>query len=253
MRPATVLTLFLIVASPVAAQDGNGPGLGDQSQVGTRFKIAEEPMGSVDMRRFQKKVARCLAKEDGEMARKVLKNSDPANIDYRALGIGFDEVLKSLNFDRCMVRAIPRNARGIRVRIAPRVLRNLLAEEVYLRENDDAPILHDGAPEFLENRFFVGGAAYPMAEVPAKLSDCVVARETELAHELLKSNPTSSGERKLVESLSGAFGACLSDDFVGLEYTLAEIRAFIADGLWSRINYASMPSAVGKSEAEAAE
>ena len=241
IRIALMIAAAATLAAPASAQREFDPDRMDKSQIGSRFKIAEEAMGSSDMRKFQKKAIKCTVSGDRDLARELLMNSDPATIDPRELSVDYGEMMDKMNFDRCMVRAMPRNARMMRVRIDPTVMRNLFAEEIYLYDNDDPPVIGEGAPEYLANRFYAGGQPYTMAEVPARLADCIVYRAPVRAHEFLKTNPTSSGERKAAEALSPTVSECLPGEDSEVSFSLAQLRAYVADGLWSRSYYGSLP------------
>ena len=225
IRIALMIAAAATLAAPASAQREFDPDRMDKSQIGSRFKIAEEAMGSSDMRKFQKKAIKCTVSGDRDLARELLMNSDPATIDPRELSVDYGEMMDKMNFDRCMVRAMPRNARMMRVRIDPTVMRNLFAEEIYLYDNDDPPVIGEGAPEYL----------------PARLADCIVYRAPVRAHEFLKTNPTSSGERKAAEALSPTVSECLPGEDSEVSFSLAQLRAYVADGLWSRSYYGSLP------------
>ena len=243
MIRTAVLFLALVASfAPAMAQRTFDPSRADDSQVGTRFKLAEEPIGAIDMRRMQKKMIKCTVSGDRDLARELLQKSDPVSIDHRELSISYNDMLNEMNFDRCMIRAMPRNARRMRIQFGQTAVRNLMAEEIYLHENREPVMIPEGAPEYLSNRYYSGGRAYINAEVPARLADCIVYREAGLAHAFLKANPTSSGETEAAESLVPVVSECLPGEGSTVSFTLAELRAIVADGLWSRSFYGTMAS-----------
>lgn len=242
MRPFLILATAAMVAMPASAQREFDPDRVDKSQIGSRFKIAEESVDNADMRKMQKRMIRCTVSGDRELARELLRKSDPASIDHGKLSISYGEMMEKMNFDRCMIRAMPRSARMMRIRYKPSVVRNLIAEEIYLHDNKQPLEIGEDAPEYLANRYYAGGRAYAMAEVPARLADCIVHRAPAKAHALIDANPTSSGEREAADALSEVVDSCLPGDSGEVSLTLSQLRAYVADGLWSRSHYGPLAS-----------
>ena len=242
MRAALAVAAVAAIAAPVSAQREFDPERVDKSQIGSRFKIAEEAIDNSDMRTMQKRMMRCTANENREVAREILQKSDPVTIDHDALSMDYEAMMGKMNFDRCMARSMPRNARMMRIRFQNSVVRNALAEEVYLADNKQPPVIGKDDPEYLANRFYYGGEPYLMAEVPARLADCIVYRAPVAAHEFLGTNPASSGERQAAEALSATVDACLPEGEEPVSLSLAQLRAYIADGLWSRSHYGNAPA-----------
>lgn len=237
IRLTLALATACMLATPVAAQRKIDPDRVDKSQIGSRFKMTEEAVDRGDMRKIQKKMMRCTASGDWDLARELLTKSDPANTDYEALSVDYETMLDKMNFDRCMIRAIPQRASMMSLRMNPATMRSAFAEEVYLQDNDEAPVIREGDPEYLDNRFYVSGEPYIMAEVPARLADCIVYRAPVKAHEFLDANPTSKGEREAAEALGPTVSECLPGDDAEVSFPISQLRAYVADGLWARTHY----------------
>lgn len=248
MKAALPFILFGLVASPVAAQREIDPDRIDRSQVGTRFQVQLEAMEGDEMRVFMKRIGRCLARSDRELSARILENSDPVDIDYDAVGMEFGEIGEELNMGRCIGQSMPPSARYMRINYTGALIRGMLAEEMYLYANDEAPAIPEGAPVDLENRFFVGGMGSLEAVYRARIADCVVFNASELSHQFLDSNPNSKDEREAAQALAPVFDTCI-DSEEQLTFTLAQMRPFLADGLWSRSQYGQDSyAAVGEAE-----
>lgn len=242
IRLAVILATASLIASPAAAQRELDPDRVDRSSIGTRFKITEESVNAVQMRKLQKKMIRCAVSGDRDVARELLQKSDSVTVDHNELSIDYNAMMDKMNLSRCIGRAMPRSARMMRISHTPTVMRNLIAEEIYLYDNKEPLTIAEGDPEFLENRYFAGGMRYTMAEVPARLADCIVYNAPVKSHEFIDSNPTSGGEADTAAALSDSVNACLPGEDGEISFTISQLRAYVADGLWSRSYYGKMAS-----------
>ena len=252
IRYALAIATFAVIASPASAQREFDPDRVDKSAIGSRFKIAEESVNATQMRKFQKKIVRCTVSGDRDLARELLQKSDPASIDHRELSVSYNEMMEEMNFGRCIGRAMPRSARMMRVSYKPSVMRNLMAEEIYLYDNKEPLTINEGDPEYLENRYFAGGQSYTMAEVPARLADCIVYNAPVKSHEFIDTNPTTGGEDKAAAALTDTINACLPGEGE-VSLTITQLRAYVADGLWSRSYYGKMATGSVTVEGEGSE
>jgi len=250
MRLTLVIAALALPATSLSAQRTFDPERLDRTETGTRFKIAEEAVDSGKMRVMQKRIARCAALNDRELAQELLEKSDPVTVDYGELSVEYGEMLDEMSFSRCIGRAMPRSARMMRVRSDGATMRNLFAEEIYLHENDEPPVIGEGDPELLDNRYYAGGRSYMMAQVPAQLADCIVYRAPAEAHEFLETNPTTSDEREAAEALGSVVDECLPGEDSEVSFSLAQLRGYVADGLWSRSHYGPMASSAAKVDSE---
>lgn len=235
-RLALLFAVLSMAFVPASAQRTIDPDRIDRSQAGTRFSVQMESVAGDEMRVFMKRIGRCLARNDRDLATRLLANSDPVHVDFRAVGMSFREVTEEMNMGRCIGSSMPPSARYMRINYSASVLRPLIAEEMYLHGNDDPLVLPEGAPVELENRFFAGGMADPVAVARARFADCIVYNAPAYAHEFLDSNPNSGDEREAAQALAPVFGQCLGSE-AEITFTLAEMRLYLADGLWSRSHY----------------
>ncbi|QFT77995.1 hypothetical protein [Erythrobacter sp. THAF29] len=229
IRGALITAAIALTATVAAAQDGD-------LQTGTRFMLYADPIDQTDMRVLQKRIVRCAAMNAKENARELLLNSDPVTVDASGIEHDYQEFMAEFDLPRCIGRAMPPSARRMGIRFDNKTLRNLLAEEMYLYENKKGITIPESAPVILENRFYAGGEPYRMAKAPADLADCVVHTAPDKAHALLKANPTTRKESDAANALLPVFDRC-ADDAGEQQLTLAQMRAVVADGLWSRAHY----------------
>lgn len=245
--------LAAVVAVPASAQRTFDPERVDKSAIGSRFKLAEVPVEHDKMRVFQKRIAKCAAIGNRKNARELLEKSDPERIDYDELSKEYDVFMEEFGIGRCIGRAMPASARMMRINFSGKTMRNLMAEEIYLYDNKKPIEIGEGEPEQLPNRYYTGGGPYMMAKIPAELADCIVHREPGKAHALLKSTPASKKEKAAAEALYPVVSDCLPGEDDEVSFSLAQLRAYVADGLWSRSHYGKLASGSVTVEGEGSE
>ncbi len=241
-RFAIMMAAASLLAAPLSAQRDFDPERVDRSAVGSRFKISEVSVDQAKMRVFQKRIAKCSALGNRKNARELLAKSDPVTIDYDELSKDYSEFLEELDIGRCIGRAMPASARMMRVNFSGKTMRNLMAEEIYLFDNKQPLVIGAEEPEMLPNRYYAGGGEYMMAKIPAELSDCIVYRASADAHAFLKTTPASKKELAAAEELYPVVSDCLPGEDSEVSFTLAQLRAYVADGLWSRSHYGKLAS-----------
>lgn len=240
----------LFVSAPVFAQDEDWERERDrflrpESQVGTRFKQSPETAEESDARQMQKRIAKCVFYRNKDDVRALLVNSDFDRIDFDAIESDPDTLFDDLDFGDCLGRAMKHSQYKIYATMRYSTLRNLLAEEAYLKDNDEASKLSEGAPKVLTSRFaFENGG--PRAEVLAELSDCITYRNLPAADAVLRERPGTDDELEALDALGTTLVTCLDTEDPP-EFSASMVRQLIADGLWARSHYGQVPdSEVGE-------
>ncbi|QZD95353.1 hypothetical protein [Qipengyuania gelatinilytica] len=231
------MALAAPMATPASAQSQERTERGDEQQIGTRFKRKAETPSVTETRLMQKSVARCVVYRNKDLSRDLLANSDTMGIDfYKVEDLDADGMFDELDVADCLGRAAKFRTLSIRMTIPLRTLRNLMAEEVYLMDQEDPLALTADAPEYLENRYYATGR-HPGAVSTAKLSDCIVRHGTASADALLRSRPGSDDENEAIDALSPALVKCAGEGIADAEISTSMVRTVVADGLWARMHY----------------
>lgn len=249
MKRLIAIALMLVVPEMALAQSAPP---GNDIDTGSRFKRKVKTYDEGDVRSMQKKVAKCVVYMHKDLAREVLQKSDPARIDYDALGIPADELFDKLDVDHCIDRSMPASAGGTLMRFETSVMRNLIAEEVYLMDYKGPLAVSEGDQETIEDRYVVGGLADQRTAMMVTLADCIVYREPVASHEFIDAQPGSKKEYKAVKALHGAIDACAKQD-VSSNIDTGLVRRIVADGLWTRAYHQSLAGDTAEAPAEGEE
>lgn len=235
-----LLAIALALVLPDVAWAQSVPG--NDIDTGSRFKRKVKTYDEGDVRDMQKKVAKCVVYMHKDLSREVLQKSDPASIDYDALGIAAEDLFDKLDLNHCIGRAMPDSAGGTLMRFETSVMRNLMAEEVYLMDYRGPLTIGEGEAETIEGRYIVGGLGDQRTAMMVTLADCIVRREPAASHEFIASQPGSKKEAKAVEALHMAVDACAQQKVSG-NLDTGLVRRIVADGLWTRAYHQSLGDA----------
>lgn len=241
---------LLMLGLPATALAQSVPG--NDIQTGSRFKREVKTYDEGAARNIQKKVAKCVAYMHKDLARELLQKSDPTQIDYDALSVEPGDLFDKLDVDECIGRSMPASAGGTLMRFDAAVMRNLLAEEVYLMDYKGPLALTEDAPEAVEERYIVGGMGDQRTAMMVNLADCIVKREPVAAHEFIDTQPGSKKEAKSVVALHEAIDACAQQK-VSSNLDTGLVRRIVADGLWTRAYHLSLSSETAAAPAEGGE
>ncbi|MGI8944398.1 MAG: hypothetical protein ACR2FJ_09270 [Qipengyuania sp.] len=231
-----VAIIGLTVAAAVVAVPAEAQSRRDNSQIGSRFARKAKTYDEDKVREMQKTVARCVAWRHKEGARKLLQHSDSVGIDFYETEYSSDDWFDQMDVADCIERVMSDAGYYMEMRISYPALRNLLAEEVYLMDNEAPPVIGEGASEQLENRNFATGMN-PRAVAFAKLADCIVYHAPATADALARSRPGSGEERDAFKDLRPAIGKCTGTEPNKVDADPSLTRMVVADGLWSRTFY----------------
>lgn len=232
----TVLAFSAAIMATTAVAQELPRNPNDDSQIGTRFKRKQEFPDVGKQRAMQKDVAKCVVYGNKDLSRKLLANSDSANIDFDKIGVSDEDLFEELDVDECLGRAARFGTLSIYMTIPFRTLRNLMAEEVYLMDQKEPPVVPPDAPVSLENRYFASGNSLG-AKIAADLSDCIAKYGTVPSHELLRSRPGSKSEGQALEALFPALLKCAGEGVADADIDVSTVRTVVADGMWARIYY----------------
>ena len=237
MRIVLASLVALLMPVSLAAQDADGlDRLGSDMQTGTRFKMAPETPTQGKAREMQKVIARCVTYRNKKLVREILAKSDPSQIAFGELSVGSKDLGEKLKVGECMSRAMSASTIRLHMRFNYQTFRNLFAEEVYLMDVKEPLVIAEGEAEKLENRYFVGGMANPMAETMSTMADCISFRAPNEADGLLRTRPGTAGEREAAAMFLPAAGQCFGDIAEG-DIDVSMVRKIAADGMWSRHHY----------------
>ena len=234
---ASAAAVTLATPAQAQAQDDQQAG----SQVGTRFLRAPESVDAGQGRWMQKRVGNCVFNRHKDEARLLLANSDFYTIDYDAAGLDPDTLFDEMEVGYCMgrlMRGANNRTYQLNMQIQFSTLRNLLAEEAYLRDYDAPPAIAPGSPVEVAGRFD-GERVHPQVATMAALADCLTYNAPQQSHDLLNARPGSGDEEEIVEALGPVVVACADTDETEMTIPASLIRQMAADGLWSRSYYGS--------------
>ncbi len=226
------------VALPAQAQDAgeNNNGL----QTGTRFERAPETANAAEARWMQKRVANCVFNRNKAEVRELLANSDFYSIQFDRIEQEPETLFDDLEVSFCigrLMRGVDDQAYHTYMQIQYATLRNLLAEEAYLRDFDGPPAVAQGVQDVAAR--FTGVRAHPQVRAIASLADCLTFNAAQDAHELLNARPGTDSESEAIDRIGPVLAACANTDEESLTIQTSLIRQMAADGLWSRSHYAA--------------
>ena len=222
--------LWAASTGQIGAQDEGS--LDPEAQIGSRFKQAAETAQESDARMMQKAIARCVVELNGKSVRTLVAHSDFRSIDFEAAQQEPDTLFDDLDVGFCMGKAMKDSQYRMLMRMPVATLRNLLAEEVYLRDNKVALVAQNGVSQLVERH--KGRESMPVGTaMMSDLADCISFRAAGPAHDLLASRPGSKSEGAAFDALAPTLGACMEGQGeVTLQRSL--LRQVVADGLWAR-------------------
>jgi hypothetical protein len=238
----TAAAAFVLPTSVAAQESDDLSRLSSDIQTGTRFKLAPETPDAGKSREMQKEIARCATFRNKKLVREILAKSDPSQIAFGELSVDSSKLGEKLKINHCMTRAMSQSTVRLQMRFNYQAFRNIFAEEVYLMDVKKPREIAPGELEKVENRYFVGGSANPMADVMAGMGDCFSYRAAAEGDAFLRTRPGTSGEREAVEAFMPVAAPCMGDN-TEIDVDVSMMRKIVADGLWSRHHYRLMAQA----------
>jgi hypothetical protein len=227
---AIALAVAGLACAPLSAQ------LVPEKPTGSLVKRAPTKVTNRDARLLQKDVARCIISHARPQAEAFLAHSDPATIDYAGAGIDAKKAADVLWLSECLGEAATQDMNAVSMRIPTPLLRNLLAEELYLAGTSKPITIPEGGQETVARAFVSPEAQRGAALAVADFADCISFADPAGADALLRTSPASAAESAAVRKLMPALSACIVAG-QNLTLTPGSIRSVVADGMWSRYHY----------------
>ena len=235
-HPIIGMAGLLAFSAPAAAQDSEPFEVPGEQQVGTRFLQEPETVEQGRARDMQKRIAHCAYRKNRAEIAKLLAHSNFYQIDYAAIGMDSKKMWEDFGMGQCLGRVMRGDEFKMYMSYNDSTIRNLFAEEAYLRDGNGPLTIAADAPERLSQRY---GADkfHPQIAVMSNLADCIVHKDAANAHALLASDPGSDAEKSVVATLSPTIVACMKSKKDEVSVSNSLIRQLVADGLWSRSYY----------------
>ncbi|MDX8358256.1 hypothetical protein [Sphingopyxis terrae] len=214
----------------MAAKPSSG-GMQPEAQIGTRFLKKPTVVNPREAGIERKNFGRCIYGRIPDRVDKLLENSDPEDIEYYAVDTTPERFWQTIGKDNFCGGLNSAVSERRQLTISTTAFRSMMLEEAYLARFQKPPTLPADATEMTDRRYMTEGAT--SARALGQFADCLVFRDAAGADTLLRTMPGSDEESAAARAMAPTLGACLMQ---GQKLTLnvANVRAFAADGLWTR-------------------
>ncbi len=226
--PILVLLAWLM---PINAYAQSSP----EARTGSRIPVKPHLLDPVRMGAVVKGFGKCLYAQSKPVVIRLLAASDPMSIDYDAAKIKQSSLQRDLGMQKCLGDQAGVDEFALGLKFPPMRLRAMLAEEDYLANHSEVPILPKDAGETVSRIFSTKGEKLQSAKALADFADCVVFNDTPRTDAYLRTVPGSAEERVIARLIAPVLGKCLTRGLT-LSFTPESIRGIIADGMWTRYN-----------------
>lgn len=224
------VAVLMSSAEPLAAQ------LKPYAPTGTRVAKAPEKVAQKTVRVMEKDFARCVYGRAKSRSEQLLAHSDAGSIDYAGAGTSAKTLGDDFSLDECLSEAMTFDQGEVEMRFSPPLLVNLLAEEAYLATGPKPLTIPQNGVETVARNFVSTADDLDHARVVAAFSDCVVFTDIADSDALVRTLPATADEQAVIRKLTPALGQCVMEG-QSISLTPANIRTFVADGLWARAHY----------------
>lgn len=204
-----------------------------EAETGTRIKTkptSVDPGMAVAMR---KALGRCIVSRRRDIVDAVLKNSDPATVDWKAAGVDRDRFYNKEWVKECGYEFLNLDQAKASIALPDLSFRALLLEAAYLNDIGSVPTLDEAGSDAPPRHYVSPSEQLGVAQGNAAFADCVIRKDAASADALLRALPGSQWERDIAQKLAPTFGQCVPQGQT-LKLTFASMRAIAADGLWTR-------------------
>lgn len=240
LAPAARMTLATLLLMPMSVSALAQ--LKPETQLGSRLAVQPKAVDPAVAARISKDVAKCVLAGRSTFVAKFLSNSDPVLVDFKAMGTTDRKITDDLGMPSCLEAQMNITQSATRMSFPISTLRTLLAEESYLKAYVNSPRLPESAVEPVARHFVSQGEELNRARGLAAFADCITFNDVVGADKVLRTQPRSVDEKAAARALAPTLGKCLvAGQTVSL--TSENVRAIVADGLWSRFVYGSKPNA----------
>ncbi len=233
IRPLILAAIALAAVSGSAQAQNSG---NVYRPTGTRIISQGETVDPDFARRLLKLTAACVNRYDSEGVVALLRGGNQVAVDYADAGVRDEADLSPLRLSECLHEALNGSQVVVEMRIPPRALRTVLAEEAYLQRHAGPLEIASGSPQVLTGRAVIGGQTPEQSQAMGIFADCLVYHAPAEADRLLRGPVGGDIESESVRALVPTISLCLSDGQQA-NFTTSAIRDFIADGLWARSEY----------------
>lgn len=224
--------VFLIVLGSLSALHPNlsTAQVNPDIQLGSKIPVRPDKPDPVRDGIVRDNFVRCTYGPNKEKIDALLKISDPVTVDYDKAGIDTAKIFRRHKLNNCFVTEGEEVQSSISM--TPQAFRYMMLEAAYLSSFNVAPA--ELASRTPPKRIYVSvGEALSRAYVLGSFADCLIINDPEGADRLLRTPSGTSAEKKAATELVPSISKCLAS---GQQLTLtpANIRTFVADGLWQR-------------------
>ncbi|MBN8807198.1 MAG: hypothetical protein J0I47_03020 [Sphingomonas sp.] len=222
---------ILQLAAGLAGMTAANPSLGQDRPTGSMLQVRPVAIAPERLGEMQVEFGRCIYGSNPRAAAALLTHSDAFAADLKAARINDPRI--SFDTDRCLRQERRDDEPNLDVAITPLGVRAMLLEPAYLEAYRHPPVLAAGAVEALPRQFVSTGDQLVRARQLAVFADCVVFHDLTGADALVRTMPGTPSEVAAARALAPSLGACLAQ---GQRFSLAakNVRAVVADGLWTR-------------------
>lgn len=231
-RNIAILATLLVIGTmgPAFAKPSSG-GMQPEAQIGTRFLKKPTEVNPREAGLERKNFGRCVYGRIPDRVDKLLENSDPEGIEYYGAGESQERFWQQIGKDNFCGALNSAASDHRQLTMSNSAFRSLMLEEAYLARFKQVPALPADATEAADRRYMTEGAT--SARSLGLFADCLAFRDSAGADALLRTMPGSDEEKAAARAMAPALGACLTRGQT-LSLNTANVRAFAADGLWTR-------------------
>ena len=227
---ASVIGGLVAIYAPAAnAQDVYKP-------TGTRIGQARQTADPDFARRMLKTTAACVSRLDSAGVVALLRGDSHAALNYAAAGIQNEDDHSPLELSQCLTEAMNGSQVVMEMRIPPRALRTVLAEEAYLKRHSAPLEIAAGSPRVLVGRAVIGGETAAQSQALGIFADCLVFNAPNEADRLVRGPVGGTTERDNARALSASISQCITAGQQA-NFSTSAIRDIVADGLWARSEF----------------
>jgi hypothetical protein len=219
--------LAALAGTPVGAQ------LTPERQLGSRIPVAPRPVAVSRGGQLLRDFARCILQRNQAGSTALIVHSDPATVDLRAAGMDEKTVGKTLHLEDCLGQQMNADDNAMAFQFSPVRLRSLLQEEAYLAAHPVAPTPPPAMTEAIGRTFVSGPEDLPRAKALAAFADCLSFADPINADALVRATAGSVAEQAALAAITPSLGKCVVQG-QSVKLNRATVRAFAADGLWTR-------------------
>lgn len=210
-------------------------------QTGSRIPVKSKAIDPVLAGSVKKGFGLCVLHTMQDASAAIMNRGDPIRVDWQAVGTEPAKFFSHQAVKYCVGDQSNGVQSALGLKLTDSAFRAILMEEAYLQRFSDAPALPEGAQERVDRTYVSVGDDLPSAMGLGQFADCLTFRDTAHSDALLRTGPGTKGELSAAQAMAATLGACLVKGQT-LALTPTNIRAIVADGLWTRYVRNSTPA-----------